>query len=289
MYNRVLTSAEVTTNYNALRNRFGLTGVGSTVVNSNSITTTVNARPATPVITITGDGCINKTSLTTTSGSTSYAWYKDDVIISGITTNTLIPNASGAYHVIVSNGTCSNTSSSTTIYTCAKTADGKMLPITSSTTMVRVSGEINNKFGVDERGLMLTKPYANIPTGTNPVTTGLILYLDATRSASYAGTGSAWADISGQIPAGSATLVGSPVFGSGSNENGSGSFTFGSNINASTTKTYTIDNEIIDDNNTYVLFLIFDCVFYLIIIFVIFICIKTFLRSLCFTVKICNN
>jgi len=244
MYNRVLSSAEVTTNYNALRNRFGLTGVGSTVVNSNSITTTVNARPATPVITITGDGCINKTSLTTTSGSTSYAWYKDDVIISGITTNTLIPNASGAYHVIVSNGTCSNTSSSTTIYTCAKTADGKMLPITSSTTMVRVSGEINNKFGVDERGLMLTKPYANIPTGTNPVTTGLILYLDATRSASYAGTGSTWADISGQIPAGSATLVGSPVFGSGSTENGSGSFTFGSNINASTTKTNTIDNEI---------------------------------------------
>jgi hypothetical protein len=83
-----------------------------------------------------------------------------------------------------------------------------------------------------------------VPTGTNPVTTGLILYLDATRTASYAGTGTIWADISGQTPAGSATLVGSPVFGSGTLANGSGSFTFGSNINALTAKTYTIDNEI---------------------------------------------
>ncbi len=239
MYDRALSAAEVSANYNAFNARFVSSGVSS-----SSITITIHPATPVPTITVNGDGCINKTSLTTNSDLTSYAWYKDNIMISGITTNTLIPNASGAYHVIVSNGTCSNTSSSTTIYTCAKTADGKMLPITSSTTMVRVSGEINNKFGVDERGLMLTKPYANIPTGTNPVTTGLILYLDATRSASYAGTGSTWADISGQIPAGSATLVGSPVFGSGSTENGSGSFTFGSNINASTTKTYTIDNEI---------------------------------------------
>jgi hypothetical protein len=68
-----------------------------------------------------------------------------------------------------------------------------------------------------------------------PVTTGLILYLDATRSASYGGTGTIWTDISGQ--SNHATLMGSPTFASGS-------FTFGSNINASTTKTYTIDNEI---------------------------------------------
>jgi hypothetical protein len=39
-------------------------------------------------------------------------------------------------------------------------------------------------------------------------------------------------------------LVGSPSFGSSSLANGSGSFTFGSNVNALTTKTYTIDNEI---------------------------------------------
>ena len=69
------------------------------------------------------------------------------------------------------------------------------------------------------------------------VTTGLILYLDATKSASYGGTGTTWNDISGQSPAGSATLAGNPPFASGS-------FTFGPNMNASTTKTYTISNQL---------------------------------------------
>jgi hypothetical protein len=89
-----------------------------------------------------------------------------------------------------------------------------------------------------------TLPFENVPTAANPVTNGLMLYLDATRSASYSGSGNSWGDISGLSPAGNATLVGSPVFGSSSLANGSGSFTFGSNINAKTTKTYTIDNEI---------------------------------------------
>ena len=70
-----------------------------------------------------------------------------------------------------------------------------------------------------------------------PVTTGLILYLDATKSASYGGSGTTWNDISGQSPAGSATLVGNPPFASGS-------FTFGSNMNASTSKTYTVSNQL---------------------------------------------
>ena len=70
-----------------------------------------------------------------------------------------------------------------------------------------------------------------------PVTTGLILYLDATKSASYGGSGTTWNDISGQSPAGSATLVGNPPFASGS-------FTFGPNMNASTTKTYTVSNQL---------------------------------------------
>ncbi len=70
-----------------------------------------------------------------------------------------------------------------------------------------------------------------------PVTSGLILYLDATKSASYGGSGTTWNDISGQSPAGSATLVGNPTFSSGS-------FTFGDNMNASTSKTYTISNQL---------------------------------------------
>ncbi len=225
MYNRVLSSAEVTTNYNALKNRFGATAVSST-----PITITVNAGPATPVITVSGDACVNKTTLSTPAGLTAYAWQKDNVIIPGANVRTYTPTIAGDYKVQVTSGSCTNTSTVTTIYSCAKTPEGKMLPITASTTMVATSGEISSKYGVDERGLIL----ANSVT---PVTNGLILYLDATKSASYGGIGTTWNDISGQLPAGSATLVGNPPFSSGS-------FTFGDNMNASTSKTYTIDSEI---------------------------------------------
>jgi hypothetical protein len=62
-----------------------------------------------------------------------------------------------------------------------------------------------------------------------PVTSGLILYLDATRIASYGGTGTTWTDISGQLPSNNATLLGSPTFESGS-------FTFGANKYALTSE-----------------------------------------------------
>lgn len=240
LYNAALSDQTILDNYNATKGRY----TAAPGYTSNTLVSPINASPATPTITVTGDACANKTTLTTGTGLGTYAWYKDNVAIGSASTNSYTPTAAGAYHVQVTSGSCSSTSTATTIYTCVKTPEGKMSPITTSTTMVTTSGEINSKYGVDERGLMLTKPFANTPTGTNPVTTGLILYLDATRSASYGGSGTTWADISGQSPAGSATLVGSPTFNSGSTANGSGSFTFGSNINASTSKTYTIDNEI---------------------------------------------
>jgi hypothetical protein len=87
-------------------------------------------------------------------------------------------------------------------------------------------GSINNRNGLDERGLILTKP---LVTGTNPVTANLLLYLDATRTASYGGTGTTWTDISGQLPSNNATLSGSPTFESGS-------FTFGANKYALTSE-----------------------------------------------------
>jgi hypothetical protein len=121
-------------------------------------------------------------------------------------------------------------SATTTISVCGVTADGRMSIFSSSTTLVSREGEINNRKGVDERGLILTN-------SVTPITTGLMLYLDATKSASYGGSGTTWNDISGQLPAGSATLVGNPPFSSGS-------FTFGDNMNASTSKTYTIDSEL---------------------------------------------
>jgi len=225
VYNRALTQSEITQNYNTYAARFGLSPAA---ISSNTITASITG--SAPTLTITGDGCANKTTLTTPVGATAYAWYKDNVAISSATSNSYIPTTAGDYKVQVTSGSCTNTSTLTTIYSCAKTPEGKMLPITTSTTMVATTGEINSKYGVDERGLILTN-------SVTPVTNGLMLYLDATKSASYGGSGSTWNDISGQSPAGSATLVGNPTFASGS-------FTFGPNMNASTSKTYTISNQL---------------------------------------------
>ena len=215
MYNKALTSTEVSANYSAFNARFVDNGVSS-----SAITTTVNASPAVPVLTVLGDGCINKSSLTTTSGLTSYVWYKDNINISGITTNTLTPNASGDYKVMVSNGTCSNTSSVTTIYSCGKTSEGKMSPITSSTTLVAISGKINSTYGVDERGLILNS--------ITPVTTGLILYLDAGNLSSYSGSGTNWTDLSDRGNNG--TLVGGVTY----NSSNQGSLVFNGNSSGTT-------------------------------------------------------
>jgi hypothetical protein len=234
-YDRALSLAEIQQNYDAFATK-------TTAYSSNTITASITG--SAPTLTVLGDGCINKTTLSTPSGQTAYAWYKDNAPISGANSNTYSPTTAGDYKVQVTSGSCASISAVTTIAVCGVTADGRMSVLSSSTTLVSKEGEINNRKGVDERGLILTKPFATTPTGTNPVTSGLILYLDATRTASYDGSGTTWADISGQSPAGSATLVGSPTFNSGSTANGSGSFTFGSNINASTTKAYTIDNEI---------------------------------------------
>ncbi len=91
-------------------------------------------------------------------------------------------------------------------------------------------------FGGQNNYVAPVAPVPLVPTGTNPVTNGLILYLDATRSASYGGTGTTWNDISGQSPANTATLVGSPTFGSGNLSEGYGSLTFSGTNYATTSK-----------------------------------------------------
>lgn len=82
-------------------------------------------------------------------------------------------------------------------------------------------------FGGQNNYVALVAP--TVPTGANPVTNGLILYLDATRSASYAGTGSTWYDLSTQNN--TATLTGNPTY-----TYNPASFTFGPNVIATTTK-----------------------------------------------------
>ena len=154
--------------------------------------------------------------------------------------------------VITASGICWSTSATPTIAN-SKTTDGTSSGTFTSTmtglamgTTYYVRAYATNAIGTayGSAQSFTTLPFENVPTAANPVTNGLMLYLDATRSASYSGSGNTWADISGLTPAGNATLVGSPAFGSSSLANGSGSFTFGSNVNAVTTKTYTINNEI---------------------------------------------
>jgi hypothetical protein len=156
---------------------------GSTpAITSNSITTIVDPSPSALITTI-GDGCINKTTLSTTSGQTSYAWYKDNVAVSGATSNTYTPTIIGEYQVQVSNGTCSAMSATTTISTCGVTSDGSMIIVDNSTTLVSRDGAINSGKGVDERGLIVTKPFV---FGTVTTATGRIWMdrnLGATRVA----------------------------------------------------------------------------------------------------------
>ena len=166
LYNRALTQSEITQNYNTYAARFGFSAAA---INSNSITISLNG--SIPTISVNGDSCINKTTLSTTSGLTSYTWYKDNIAISGATSNSYVPTATGAYSVQVSNGTCTNTSASTSMTACGLTAEGKLIPIENSTTLVSKDGATNSGKGIDERGLIITKPiyYGTVTTRTGRI------------------------------------------------------------------------------------------------------------------------
>ncbi|MCX8486038.1 MAG: hypothetical protein ORN53_02465, partial [Crocinitomicaceae bacterium] len=199
-----LTSSQVISNYNAICSRYSLNPIG---INSNSITSTITAGPS-ATLTVLGDGCINKTTLSTTSGQTSYLWYKDNVSIAGATSNTYAPTIAGAYAVQVSNGTCAALSTPTTISICGFTTEGRMIIVDNSTTLVSRDGAINSGKGVDERGMIVTKPFYAPAIVTN----GLVLYLDAANPASYPGSGTTWTDItsSGNI----GTFIGATSYSS---------------------------------------------------------------------------
>lgn len=173
-YNRELSLAEIQQNYNAFATK-------TTAYSSNTITVSVTG--SVPSLTVTGDACANKTTLTTTSGLTAYAWYKDNIVINGATSNVYTPTSIGVYKVEVTNGSCSSTSTTTTIYECGRTTDGRMIIVEGSTTMVSRDGSINNGKGVTESGKIVTKPWAY---GTVTTRTGRIWLdrnLGATRVA----------------------------------------------------------------------------------------------------------
>ena len=176
-YNRALSLSEIEQNYNAFSTK--TTGYGSNTI-------TVSVAGSTPTVSVTGDACINKTTLTTGTGLGTYAWYKDNIVISGATSNVYTPTAAGVYKVEVTNGSCSSTSTSTTIYECGRTADGRMIAIEGSTTMVSRDGSIDNGKGVNENGKIVAKPWVY---GTVTTATGRI-WLDRNLGASRVATSS---------------------------------------------------------------------------------------------------
>ena len=104
-----------------------------------------------------------------------------------------------------------------------------------------VSSAQRTMFGSQNNYVAPPFVFMNVPTGTNPVTTELKMYLDATRTASYSGSGTTWSDISGLSPANDVTLSPNLTFGQSSVENGSGSFTFNGNSGTYATPTGTIN------------------------------------------------
>ena len=166
LYNRALIQSEITQNYNTYAARFGFSAAA---ISSNSITASISG--SVPTITVNGDGCTNKTTLTIPSGATTYAWYKDNVAISSATSNSFTPIASGAYKVTVTNGSCTSTSTTTTINECGRTADGSMVVVEGSSTLISRDGSKNTGKGVDDRGKLVTKPwtYGTVTTATGRI------------------------------------------------------------------------------------------------------------------------
>jgi hypothetical protein len=148
-----------------------LTGGCGTVTATGSLNVT-----ALPTIAIStqGDSCVNKTILTATSGYSSYTWYKDNVAISGVTGDSYTPTAAGDYKVTVSNGSCSNTSAVSTIYTCGLTAEGKMLALSNSVSLLSTEGGANFGTVIDDLGRIVNATGLTTTLGTIGATTAVI-------------------------------------------------------------------------------------------------------------------
>ena len=162
-YNRALSLSEIQQNYDAFATK-------STGYGSNSITVAVTG--STPALTVTGDGCASKTTLSTTSGLTAYAWYKDNVAVNGATSNVYTPTAAGVYKVEVTTGSCSSTSTTTTINTCGNNAYGKMVTLTSS--IISPEGGANFGTGKDVSGKIFNTTNIASTSGTIGSTTAVL-------------------------------------------------------------------------------------------------------------------
>jgi uncharacterized protein (TIGR02145 family) len=192
--NNVILSGETSATYSttALNNNDVIKVIAGGATSNELIATTT----AGPSVSVLGDGCINKTTLTTPTGATAYSWYKDNVAISNTNSSTYTPTTAGDYKVQVTNGTCSTMSAITTISVCGVTADGRMSPSLTSTTLVSVDGAVNSGKGIDERGLILTLPWA-FGTVVSPYTSKVWMdrNLGATRAATSVNDEAAYGDL----------------------------------------------------------------------------------------------
>ena len=142
IYNYALSQAEIVQNVNYYASRFGY-GLSGYI--SNAITTTVSLTK--PIISLSGEACTSKATLTTPSGLSSYAWYKDNVLIPGAVSNSYVPITIGGYQVQVSNGTCTAASLLTTDYNCVVNVNGKIVASSNLNATAINSPEGGTNFG----------------------------------------------------------------------------------------------------------------------------------------------
>ena len=69
-------------------------------------------------VNVTNGGCLPDAFLEVTTGFNSYAWYRDGVLISGVTSTTYTPTQAGDYYVVVTKGSCTYQSAVQSIYDC---------------------------------------------------------------------------------------------------------------------------------------------------------------------------
>lgn len=121
-----------------------------------SQTVTVVQSPVGQTFTITSssgtDICPSSPTTLSTQSGYSYQWFRDDVAISGATSNTYVTTVPGKYHVVVGQGSCASPSNSITLKKFTTTIDIDLDPVI-------------NIIEVDEiKNITVTNTTANSPT-----------------------------------------------------------------------------------------------------------------------------
>lgn len=131
-----------------------------------------------------GDGCLPSTILNATPGFTAYTWFRDGVVVPGITGNSYTPDRAGKFTVTVTNGSCSYTSANQTIFDC----NPEIIVQTTANKSGILSGEsvqfqvlVRFLGDVDVSNLVLTNPVpSNLTVTSTSATFGTVTNSGAT-------------------------------------------------------------------------------------------------------------